>query len=632
MPPKKGKKKKKSKAELEAERKAQEEEEQRQKEELTRLETERLAKQREEEEKALARRVEVRNDEVDRFIRHREEMSVVKSARMAHLQLVQRKQQDSTEWNAVVGCNEAQWPNASDIASLNTYIAELEEYPLMYSGDALKCINAIDRVLVELECSLLAKSRGEEGIQTLREFSSRLQMVLISKITSTTARILRDCENNEGALDAYDHSNGMVCLYSSPRKNLGCAETLDLSDMGIVFNASCQLSSSEYAFRVCRFPFEPSPHLRFAHGDLTIGGVFHIDLIRRPCPRKAIGEGWAVRRHAGTEAENSLDTPNFRTPIKCCVQLPSNVIMDATSSSSVLAAKWNMDEERWTSADIREFAVDKDSRTVSFQLNTPGIVGMLQTRQIDLNYKAWSLGPLNADNGEAVIEFKLCTPRYEVVFHITGSKCTLISPDIQELSEIRGTPQSPSQLLAALSRSGLHLLPSDSDAAKMGKSLKKCEIEESACCDIGFLSSAFFVKSSRFNSLLGRSQACYEIRESDVYTGGCDPSPMLTALHEIDSGCASVNNAPGAKEVPTHCGNVVRCSIVQGAEQGLETSADAACFNTGAKDGTESSLYMSYCLSPLSSAESMARIKSSSPLLSETVKDVLGLTRPFTFC
>eukprot|EP00567_Pseudictyota_dubia_P001741 CAMPEP_0197465878 /NCGR_PEP_ID=MMETSP1175-20131217/64765_1 /TAXON_ID=1003142 /ORGANISM="Triceratium dubium, Strain CCMP147" /LENGTH=632 /DNA_ID=CAMNT_0043001901 /DNA_START=232 /DNA_END=2130 /DNA_ORIENTATION=+ len=632
MPPKKGKKAKKA----ELERKAREEEELRRKEEEERLEAERLVKQREEEKRALERRIEARNDEVDRFVCHVEEMSARMAARTALLKSLRKKQHEVAEWQGHVGCNEAEWPDV-DTANLNTYATEIDENLSFKAGDVTKCINTIDRVLAELEYNLLEKKQEEQGSEKLIEFSFQLQRVLLKKIDAITAQMLKESRNTNTERGTLAFDNGatkygvVLCLSTQNSEGHGEDTCLDLSSIGIRLDISGQLCRNDYAVRICRFPFEACPRLRYVCGDLTMGGVFHVEMVRMPSPEMALADGWTLCNDAYANSEQSnersVGTPTFLAPIKCSVRLPSNIIVD--SPSSLLAATWNGDEERWSSKDSSGLEYDVESRTVSFQLSAPGMVGILQSRQIDLDYKSWSLGPIKA-NGEPVVKFKLVTPRFQVVLHISGSNCTLVAPDIPELSKLKGISQSPAQLLAKLSRSGLHLLPMDSDAAKMERTMKMHNIEERACGDVSILSTAFSIESSRFNSLLGRGQICYEIRESDTFTGGCDPSPMATALVEIDSESASARNAPGAKEVPAHCGNI-RCSIVKGAEEGPESIPDTK-FNTAAKDGTESSLFMSQCVPSLSSSEAMERVWSSSPLISETVKQVLELTRPFTFC
>ena len=82
--------------------------------------------------------------------------------------------------------------------------------------------------------------------------------------------------------------------------------------------------------------------------------------------------------------------------------------------------------------------------------------------------------------------------------------------------------------------------------------------------------------------------------------------------------------------MPPECPRV-QCRIVKGLEGG-RGEGDADRMNLSTKPGTQSCLYMSQCLVPLSTAEAQERVKGSCPLLTDTIQQILRLTRPFSFC
>eukprot|EP00957_Ditylum_brightwellii_P003031 231473-Ditylum_brightwellii.AAC.1 len=232
----------------------------------------------------------------------------------------------------------------------------------------------------------------------------------------------------------------------------------------------------------------------------------------------------------------------------------------------------------------------------------------------------------------SVVRLSITTSRFIVTIQVNGSICTLVEPDIPPLCEIRNKSfRSPSDLLLELSRAGLHLLPTDEDIQRVNHTVKIRDIEERMVSDLSYLCPSYFVKSSRFSVDLGRTKATYQIKESDAFTGaGCDPFLPYLAMVELDRESASAKCAPGSEELPVSCGST-RCSIlVEGQEEDGAMSAEL--LDLSAKEGTQSCLYMMNCIQPISTEEAIQKVKESSPRTTETMKQLLQLTRPFSLC
>ena len=179
-----------------------------------------------------------------------------------------------------------------------------------------------------------------------------------------------------------------------------------------------------------------------------------------------------------------------------------------------------------------------------------------------------------------------------------GTHCYLVKPDIYQLKDLIREPHEPEKLLSLLSQRGIHLIQPESD---LKLTTKRLEIEDRFCEDMSLLCSAFDIQSSTHNSDLDESKAMYDIKESDIFTGGGNIFPMYQMLMEYEKK-----------------NDRVSCSIIDANSCSPQESKSF------------SSLHPLFALENLCSPETLERVKMSPPILTLTMKRLLKLVNPIS--
>ena len=279
-----------------------------------------------------------------------------------------------------------------------------------------------------------------------------------------------------------------------------------------------------------------------------------------------------------------------------------------------------------------------ETRELKFNTVSVGSIAVVQDRLTDLCYKEWSLAPVmpeDAMSGGEEVRLTITTPRFTVVIAATGSFCRLVEPEIEPLAELREKSMEPGELLDKLQAAGLNLLPSDDDAPKCkydgaevsGITLKSKELEQRLCVELSYLATSFDFRSSRWNNSVGEEKCCFQVKETDAFTGGSDLVDYSVAVIEHDPTSQSALDAVGdwAPEVCPNGG--LKCLLVTGGEE-----PEIRAFDADLAPGAQSELYLQESLKDIACVETISRVEKSDGILSSTVRSLLQLTRPFSFC
>lgn len=272
------------------------------------------------------------------------------------------------------------------------------------------------------------------------------------------------------------------------------------------------------------------------------------------------------------------------------------------------------------SAEQTDYDYNKLKRIIVFKLHyTPATIVLVKSCD-NFPYKSWKIGPLlpnmNAykdlvDDRQFIVEYIIETPYFEINVYIFGSQCMLVSPTLPQFKHIIGKEISPSQLILALQKCGVYLLPKDTHIMHT-KKVK--EIEELFYDDVSILCTSCISENNYMNAKLGKNKSVYEINNYKV-------------LMEMDSTRAMEFEKPGSNCLPEECGKV-RCYVTE--DEGEEFINET--FDFSIREGTESSISALFCLPAITIAEVMKKAEFVSPLVGNTVKELLQLTKPISFC
>ena len=368
-----------------------------------------------------------------------------------------------------------------------------------------------------------------------------------------------------------------------------------------------------------------------------MGGVFQIDIIHLPQIAKRV-KGWVMRQIS--ENSTAVNKSNYpignadgvlsavAPQIKCSIKLRPGLILPEVPK----VAWFHPVDLRWTTEPIMDPDYNPETNELKFNTVAVGSIAVVQDHLIDFCYKGWSLTPIMLRGEEEEVHYTVVTPRYTVKIAVrSGERCQLLSPDIEPLSKLREKVLEPTQLLNELKAAGINLMPVNDDAAKAkladaeieGLTLKRDEIERKVCEEVSYLCMSFDFKSSRWNNSIGKGKCCFQVKETDAFTGGSDIVDYNMGLIELDKESTSAMDAPEVGEVV----DGIKCSLVVGGEEPSSRSFDNEILND-----TQTELYMSKCVGNVSTPEGIARVEGSDGQVSNTVRSLLQLTRPFSFC
>ena len=142
-------------------------------------------------------------------------------------------------------------------------------------------------------------------------------------------------------------------------------------------------------------------------------------------------------------------------------------------------------------------------------------------------------------------------------WQIKNKFCSLVGPtDVVELTHLLKKEMSPAQLLLALQRCGINLMPVNDDAAFVafadgGDSpvVKNDDVERRTLEDVAGLAAAFSATYSRWNQGAGADKCVLRMKETLDY----DEAP--SDVHETDWRCVAVRVVvPGAGVGSTSAG------------------------------------------------------------------------------
>lgn len=181
---------------------------------------------------------------------------------------------------------------------------------------------------------------------------------------------------------------------------------------------------------------------------------------------------------------------------------------------------WDENEKVWSTEEIDDLKLDTSTRILEFTTKRLAQMAFLQSRCTDYPYKRWKLRCI--ENQKAILDIE--TRRgLQLSFEIGPEYLKLVVEDEEgvegaeqfpQLKHIKNKPLSPGYLLLELSKSGIHLLPRNEDAALGEIKLKDFHAEERAILDISCSVRSFAYRSCKWNSTLEPDNIAIKVREN----------------------------------------------------------------------------------------------------------------------
>jgi hypothetical protein len=278
---------------------------------------------------------------------------------------------------------------------------------------------------------------------------------------------------------------------------------------------SVAMLKAPLALRVLQFAYDHVSRASDESPLVSVGGVLALQqLAIPPAPRKV--KGWTVRDLGGEADQQPVVVPysngGASSGIAGAQPQPFRVTFGVAPSvflpdGAVQVGWWDEQRQGWRQDGLSDVRVNREANTITLSTVHLAPLAIIQPRALDFPYREWRL-EVQA-RGQETATLALLGSRFEVRIDVRGRLCSLAAPDFAFL---RGQWLPPGRLLAALARSGINLLPSDSDARFARKTLRKVAVERAAHDAVASLLPVCEVRSSTWNHSRSADECVFEFR------------------------------------------------------------------------------------------------------------------------
>ncbi|XP_045410153.1 dynein axonemal intermediate chain 7 isoform X7 [Lemur catta] len=520
-----GKKKKITKAERlkqlqeEEERRLKEEEEARlkyEKEELERLEIQRIKQEkwRELEKKDLERR----NEEL-------EELYLLEGC-FPEAEKLKRDTRLLSQWKHYIQCDGS--PDPSIAQEMNTFISlwkeetnQTFEEVIKKSKLVLNLIGKLKLILLETPpCDLQTKNivQYQESIVQLQELL-HLKFNVATEILLRQASTLADLDSGNMEKIIQDE-NVTLYVWANLKKNPRY-RSIRFSETEIGFEIPRILATSDIALRLLHThydhvsPLQPVPTPSKEEHAATINEFFKDEL-------KNVEKAVSKEDHKESEPQESGSKLIYEEDIKAEEQGDIEVQMiSAEEESEAIKGELEMKlfsetvsaGKHWRTDGISNVSYNQEERLIKFCLETFGPVTLIQDTHINMPYQSWELKPLDVNN----VLLTVTTVFAEIQIQIKENLCMLSSIKLKDKKEyssiLEGKWMTPFSFIIALKEAGLNIFPSVHSHFYVVINNKVPLVEMKAYRQMALLSSAFAFGWSKWNLQCNSTKVVFKVKE-----------------------------------------------------------------------------------------------------------------------
>ncbi|KAM7115361.1 dynein axonemal intermediate chain 7 isoform 2-T2 [Molossus nigricans] len=633
------KKKKISKAERlkqlqeEEERRQKEEEEARlkyEKEEMERLEIERIEK-----EKWLqleAKDLERKNEEL-------EELYLLEAC-FPEAEKLKRDQRLLTQWEHYIRCDGS--PDPSIAQEINTFISlwkeetnETFEEVIAKSKLVLHLIDKLKLILLEtppydLQEKNIVQYQG--SILELRELL-HLKFNTATEILLRQASTLADLDTGNMEKVIQDE-NVTLYVWANLKKNPR-HRSVRCSEMQIGFEIPRILATSDIALRLLHTrydhvtPLHPVPTLLQARASrvplsvndevksvqAAVSNELQEEYKQQEDESHSVQEEEMKVKELGDSVVQMIpkdglqkyiypptttedfETENTFPPIEVMLEVNENVIF----FEQPMVARWDAEGKHWKTDGISNVVYKSEERLITFSLETFGPITLIQDTHINMPYQSWELRPLGMNN----ILLTVITIFTEIQIQIKEDLCMLTSIKLKNKthpSVLEGKWMTPISFSIALKAAGVNIFPTEHSHFYVATNYKVPLVEMKVYREMALLSSAFAFAWSKWNTQCGSKKVVFKVSEH------------LTK-----------------EEEPIENSNWTLLMFSGDRAQMLKIEEDSEKFSETLKEDTEFHSTLYHMVKDFASKEAMEKVRSSNCLFLNCVCQMLLLTRLFSY-
>uniref|UniRef100_A0A8I3NFA0 Dynein axonemal intermediate chain 7 n=2 Tax=Canis lupus familiaris TaxID=9615 RepID=A0A8I3NFA0_CANLF len=335
----------------------------------------------------------------------------------------------------------------------------------------------------------------------------------------------------------------------------------------------------------------------------TLGGVYHLDILELPPQYKPM-KSWMIveilkeglqKYIYPPETTEDVETENAFPPIEVTLEVQENVIF----FEDPMVARWDAEGKHWQTDGISNVSYKSEERLITFSLETFGPVTLIQDTHVNMPFQSWELRPLGVNK----VLLTVTTVFTEVQIQIKEDLCMLASiklSDKKHSSTLEGKWMTPISFIFALKETGLNIFPSGHSHFYVIINYKNPLVELKAYRQLALLSSAFAFGWSKWNAV-------------------CTSKKVIVKLSEH------------LTEEPIQNPNWTLLMFSGNRAQRLKINENSETFSEALKEETEFHSTLYHMVKDFASKEAMEKIRSSNCQFIDSVCYMLLSTRLLSY-
>ncbi|XP_077726831.1 dynein axonemal intermediate chain 7 isoform X8 [Canis aureus] len=295
------------------------------------------------------------------------------------------------------------------------------------------------------------------------------------------------------------------------------------------------------------------------------------------------------------ETTEDVETENAFPPIEVTLEVQENVIF----FEDPMVARWDAEGKHWQTDGISNVSYKSEERLITFSLETFGPVTLIQDTHVNMPFQSWELRPLGVNK----VLLTVTTVFTEVQIQIKEDLCMLASiklSDKKHSSTLEGKWMTPISFIFALKETGLNIFPSGHSHFYVIINYKDPLVELKAYRQLALLSSAFAFGWSKWNAV-------------------CTSKKVIVKLSEH------------LTEEPIQNPNWTLLMFSGNRAQRLKINENSETFSEALKEETEFHSTLYHMVKDFASKEAMEKIRSSNCQFIDSVCYMLLSTRLLSY-
>ena len=499
------------------------------------------------------------------------------------------------------------------------------------------------------------EKQDEVLIEQLQDYEQSLRQLSADLVDKTYAYVLQysaKTPNEKNEFLVCKKNQGLKCgMWININKNPR-VKVIEMPDLDIVAEIPKSVALATVAVRILQYP----PSIAVKHVSKNkysnVGGMMSFDLLSLP-PTSKKTKTWTVRQvthlstnisclsypiaPAGTDPSLMRQNSGPIPPVRITCTLEGKMIY---KEAAPLVGWWDKETQSWEQEGISEVSLEKNEETgahkLSFLTTHLTKLALLQSKTLCFPYVDWFIRPLG-ERGSNMVMLTLSTAMgVSFEFEVGEGYVKLCSPELKELSHLVNKEMYSRELLSALKECGLNLMPVDEDADFTDLTPKDKDVEYGACEEIASICSSFLISASKWNNEAG-SEVCLA-RISEILDFGRTMIQDLTRIFtkEKTEPPRSVSVAYKNKKGVTFVDALNRYEKYNGLPDPIDNPSifgeihyNMLALLEGSKTEGIAGTTENYNIQ--AQAETLSYCRTTSPILCNTLADLLYALRIFSF-